>query len=68
MAEVFKLNMSFDAPVKIHLLLMRLVLPAQQIQRMANVLVLERPSASWSRHPRLSTNRNPTGYVSTVRR
>jgi hypothetical protein len=47
MGQVFMLNMSFDVPVKIlsfHLLLMSLVLLAPQIRRLANVLVLERPS------------------------
>jgi hypothetical protein len=63
MAQVFMLNMSFDVPVKIlsfHLLLMSLVLLAPQIRRLANVLVLERPSeppASRGCSPR----REPTG-------
>ncbi|MBF6456935.1 DoxX family protein [Nocardia cyriacigeorgica] len=47
MAQVFVLNMTFDVPVKIlsfHLLLLSLLLLAPQAQRLANVLVLERPS------------------------
>jgi uncharacterized membrane protein YphA (DoxX/SURF4 family) len=55
MAQVFMLNMSFDVPVKIlslHLLLISLVLLAPQIRRLANVLVLERPSDPASQ-PRL---------------
>jgi hypothetical protein len=47
MGQVFMLNISFDVPVKIlsfHLLLISLVLLAPQIRRLANVLVLERPS------------------------
>jgi hypothetical protein len=55
MGQVFMLNMSFDVPVKIlsfHLLLMSLMLLAPQIRRLANVLVLERPSEPASQ-PRL---------------
>jgi hypothetical protein len=47
MAQVFLMNMTFDVPVKIlsfHLLLMSLVLLAPQLRRLANVLVLQRPS------------------------
>lgn len=47
MAQVFLLNMTFDVPVKIlsgHLLLMSLVLLAPQVRRLANILVLQRPS------------------------
>ena len=47
MAQVFLLNMTFDVPVKIlsfHLLLMGLLLLAPQARRLANLLVLERPT------------------------
>ncbi|MFE3443882.1 DoxX family protein [Nocardia sp. NPDC059180] len=47
MAQVFVLNMTYGVPVKIlsfHLLLLSLLLLAPQAQRLANVLVLERPS------------------------
>ncbi|WP_312884760.1 DoxX family protein [Nocardia barduliensis] len=47
MAQVFVLNMTYDVPVKIlsfHLLLLSLVVLAPQARRLANVLVLERPS------------------------
>ncbi|WP_280235340.1 DoxX family protein [Nocardia cyriacigeorgica] len=47
MAQVFVLNMTFDVPVKIlsfHLLLLSLLLLVPQAQRLANILVLERPS------------------------
>ncbi|WP_280427101.1 DoxX family protein [Nocardia brasiliensis] len=47
MAQVFILNMTFDVPVKIlsgHLLLISLVLLAPQARRLADVLVLQRPS------------------------
>jgi hypothetical protein len=47
MAQVFVLNMTYDVPVKIlsfHLLLLSLVVLAPQAGRLANVLVLERPS------------------------
>ncbi|MGW5319668.1 DoxX family protein [Nocardia thailandica] len=47
MAQVFLLNLTYDVPVKIlsgHLLLMSLVLLAPQARRLANVLVLQRPS------------------------
>lgn len=47
MAQVFLLNMTYDVPVKIlsfHLLLLSLFLIAPQIGRLANVLVLQRPS------------------------
>jgi hypothetical protein len=55
------LNMSFDVPVWIlsfHMLLMSLVLLAPQSQRLANVLVLERPSEPASQRccsPRLGS-------------
>lgn len=48
MAQVFILNMTFDVPVKIlsgHLLLISFVLLAPQARRLADVLVLQRPSA-----------------------
>lgn len=60
MAQVFVLNMSFDVPVKIlsfHLLLMSLVLLAPQIRRLANVLVLERPSEPASQPQLFGTQR-----------
>ncbi len=60
MAQVFILNMSFDVPVKIlsfHLLLMSLVLLAPQIRRLANVLVLERPSEPASQPQLFATHR-----------
>lgn len=47
MGQVFLLNMTFDVPVKIlsfHLLLISLVLLAPQLQKLANVFVLQRPS------------------------
>lgn len=47
MAQVFVLNMTFDVPVKIlslHLLLLSLVLLAPQARRLADILILERPS------------------------
>ncbi|MGV0812352.1 DoxX family protein [Mycolicibacterium boenickei] len=47
MVQVFLLNMTFDVPVKIlsgHLLLMGLVLLAPQYRRLADVLVLQRPT------------------------
>ncbi|WP_069161878.1 DoxX family protein [Nocardia altamirensis] len=47
MAQVFVLNMTFDVPVKIlagHLLLICLILLAPQAGRLANMLVLQRPS------------------------
>ncbi|QXN89616.1 DoxX family protein [Nocardia iowensis] len=47
MAQVFILNMTFDVPVKIlsgHLMLISLVLLAPQARRLANILVLQRPS------------------------
>jgi hypothetical protein len=47
MAQVFVLNMTFDVPVKIlsfHLLLLSMVLLAPQARRLANVLVMNRPS------------------------
>ncbi|MFE9576011.1 DoxX family protein [Nocardia sp. NPDC006044] len=47
MMQVFVLNMTFDVPVKIlagHLMLISLVLLAPQARRLANVLVLQRPS------------------------
>jgi hypothetical protein len=58
--QVFMLNMSFDVPVKIlsfHMLLMSLVLLAPQIRRLANVLVLERPSEPASQPPLFATPR-----------
>jgi hypothetical protein len=47
MAQVFLLNMTFDVSVKIlsfHLLLLAVVLLAPQAKRLANMLVLQRPS------------------------
>ncbi|RJO75289.1 DoxX family protein [Nocardia panacis] len=47
LAQIWILNMTFDVPVKIHsftLLLMSLLLLAPQARRLANVLVLQRPS------------------------
>ncbi|MGV0745365.1 DoxX family protein [Mycolicibacterium sp. XJ870] len=47
MAQVFLLNMTFDVPVKIlsgHLLLISLVVLAPQLDRLTNLLVLQRPS------------------------
>jgi uncharacterized membrane protein YphA (DoxX/SURF4 family) len=60
MGQVFMLNMSFDVPVKIlsfHLLLMSLILLAPQIRRLANVLVLERPSEPASQPALFATPR-----------
>ena len=60
MAQVFILNMNFDVPVKIlsfHLLLMSAVLLAPQIRRLANVLVLERPSEPASQPQLFATHR-----------
>ncbi len=47
LAQVFVLNMTFDVPVKIlsfHLMVLSMVLLAPQARRLANVLVLNRPS------------------------
>ncbi|MHC9294440.1 DoxX family protein [Mycobacterium sp. LTG2003] len=58
MVQVFLLNMTFDVPVKIlsgHLLLMSLVLIAPQVRRLANILVLQRPSEPASQ-PELFTD------------
>ncbi|WP_084509302.1 DoxX family protein [Nocardia pseudovaccinii] len=47
LAQVFVLNMTFDVPVKIlafHLMLLSMVLLAPQARRLANMLVLNRPS------------------------
>lgn len=47
LAQVFVLNMTFDIPVKIlsfHLMLLSMVLLAPQARRLANLLVLNRPS------------------------
>ncbi|WP_378732371.1 DoxX family protein [Nocardia brasiliensis] len=47
MAQVFILNMTFGVPVKIlafHLVLLSLVLLAPQARKLANVLVLQRPT------------------------
>ncbi|MFX0576697.1 DoxX family protein [Nocardia nepalensis] len=47
LAQVFVLNMTFDVPVKIlafHLMLLSMVLLAPQTRRLANVLLLNRPS------------------------
>jgi hypothetical protein len=47
MAQVFMLNMTYDVPVKLlsfHLLLIGIVLLAPQMRRLANILVLQRPS------------------------
>lgn len=47
MAQVFVLNMTFNVPVKslsLHLMVISLVLLAPQARRLANLLVLERPS------------------------
>nr|WP_231750738.1 DoxX family protein [Mycobacterium sp. NAZ190054] len=48
MAQVFLLNMTYDVPVKVlsaHLLLLSLLLVAPHLGRLADVLVLQRPSA-----------------------
>ena len=68
-AQVFMLNLSFDVPVKIvsfHLLLMSLVLLAPQIRRLANVLVLERPSEPASQ-PRLFASPRANRIAAFVR-
>jgi hypothetical protein len=60
MVQVFMLNMSFDVPVKIlsfHLLLMSLVLLAPQLRRLANVLVLQRPSRPTTQPPLFANGR-----------
>ncbi|WP_228002753.1 DoxX family protein [Nocardia australiensis] len=47
MAQVFVLNMTFDVPVKIlslHLVLLSMVVLAPQARRLADMLVLQRPS------------------------
>ncbi|MBL1076415.1 DoxX family protein [Nocardia sp. 2] len=52
--QVFVLNMTFDVPVKLlsfHLVLMCLVVLAPQARRLANILVLERPSAPATQPP-----------------
>lgn len=54
MAQVFLLNLTYDVPVKIlsgHLLLMSLALLVPQVRRLANVLVLQRPSAPMTQPP-----------------
>jgi hypothetical protein len=72
MAQVFLLNMTFDVPVKIlsfHLLLMGLLLLTPQLRRLANVLVLERPSDP-ATQPQLfhspRANRNATAVVALL--
>ncbi|MEC3914678.1 DoxX family protein [Nocardia sp. CDC160] len=52
--QVFVLNMTFDVPVKLlsfHLVLMCLFVLAPQARRLANLLVLERPSAPVTQPP-----------------
>ncbi|MEC3954103.1 DoxX family protein [Nocardia sp. CDC153] len=58
--QVFVLNMTFDVPVKLlsfHLVLMCLFVLAPQLRRLANVLVLERPSAPVTQPPLLRGGR-----------
>ncbi|MFC4374753.1 DoxX family protein [Nocardia halotolerans] len=60
MAQVFLLNMTYDVPVKMlsgHLLLMSLVLLAPQARRLANVLVLQRPSEPMTQPPLFASPR-----------
>ncbi|MEV0683593.1 DoxX family protein [Nocardia sp. NPDC050378] len=60
MAQVFLLNMTYDVPVKMlsgHLLLMSLVLLAPQARRLANVLVLQRPSEPMTQPPLFTSPR-----------
>jgi len=60
MAQVFLLNMTFDVPVKIlsfHLLALSLVLLAPQLQRLANLLVLQRPAAPATQPPLFASAR-----------
>ncbi|WP_039799407.1 hypothetical protein [Nocardia araoensis] len=60
MAQVFVLNMTYDVPVKIlsfHLLLLSLVVLAPQAGRLANVLVLERPSEPAAQPPLFDSRR-----------
>ncbi|MEU2038472.1 DoxX family protein [Nocardia niwae] len=60
MAQVFVLNMTYDVPVKIlsfHLLLLALVVLAPQAGRLANVLVLERPSEPATQPPLFGSRR-----------
>jgi hypothetical protein len=60
MAQVFLLNMTFDVSVKIlsfHLLCLALVLLAPQTERLANVLVLQRPSQPFTQPALFSTPR-----------
>jgi hypothetical protein len=59
MADVFLINMTFDVSVKIlsfQLLLLALVLLAPQARRLANMLILQRPSPP-ATQPALFTNR-----------
>ncbi|MEV6253488.1 DoxX family protein [Nocardia sp. NPDC051911] len=60
MAQVFVLNMTYDVPVKIlsfHLLLLSLVVLAPQAGRLANLLVLERPSEPAAQPPLFGSRR-----------
>ncbi|MFD0364401.1 DoxX family protein [Nocardia sp. GCM10030253] len=68
LAQVFVLNMTFDVPVKIlsfHLVLLCLVVLAPQARRLANVLVLERPSEP-ATQPRLFRSRRAERVVVAV--
>nr|WP_324197589.1 DoxX family protein [Nocardia abscessus] len=68
MAQVFVLNMTYDVPVKIlsfHLLLLSLVVLAPQARRLANVLVLERPSEP-ATQPALFGSRRANRIVAAV--
>ncbi|QIS14344.1 DoxX family protein [Nocardia arthritidis] len=68
MAQVWILNMTFDVPVKIlsfHMLLLSLVLLAPQARRLANILVLERPSEP-ATQPRLFSGRRANRIAAVV--
>jgi hypothetical protein len=68
LAQVFVLNMTFDVPVKIlsfHLVLLCLILLAPQTRRLANVLVLERPSEP-ATQPRLFRTQRAERIATTV--
>jgi hypothetical protein len=60
MAQVFLINMTFDVSVKIlsfHLLVLALVLLAPHAQRLANMLVLQRPSPPATQPALFTTSR-----------
>lgn len=68
MADVFLINMTYDVSVKIlsfHLLLLALVLLAPQARRLADVLVLQRPSQPASQ-PALFTSPRANKVATTI--